>query len=75
MSYAVELLAEHSSWELALRSATTGSAVALGLGSSIGRVVPGFDADLLVLGADPRRDPAALRDVRAVYRHGTRVVG
>lgn len=75
MSYAVQTAAEHTSWESALRSATVGSAEAVGLGSSVGRLRPGFDADLVILGADPRRDSNALRDVRAVFRHGTRVVG
>ncbi len=75
MPAAVGVAAEHSSWESALRAATVGSAGALGLGSSVGRLRPGFDADLVILGADPRRDVNALRDVRAVFRHGIRVVG
>ncbi|RMB61769.1 metal-dependent hydrolase family protein [Tessaracoccus antarcticus] len=75
MSYAVQVAAEHTSLESALRAATSGSAQALRLGSSIGRLRPGYDADLVILGADPRREINALRDVRAVIRHGVRVVG
>jgi imidazolonepropionase-like amidohydrolase len=75
MSYAVVMAAEHSSLEFALRSATVGSAETVGRGSRVGRIRAGYDADMLVLPRDPRLDLTALREVRAVYRHGVRVVG
>ncbi|NOT08983.1 MAG: amidohydrolase family protein, partial [Gemmatimonadales bacterium] len=43
-----------------LRIATAGAADALGLGARRGRVVAGFDADLLLLDADPAGGVAAL---------------
>ncbi|HET7724258.1 MAG TPA: amidohydrolase family protein [Propionibacteriaceae bacterium] len=73
MPYTVAFAAEHSSVEVALRCATSGSAEAVGLGSRVGRIRAGYDADLLVLARDPRRDLAALHEVRAVYRKGVRI--
>jgi imidazolonepropionase-like amidohydrolase len=75
ITYTVVLAAEHSSLELALRAATVGSAETVGRGSQVGRIRAGYDADLLVLPRDPRRDLTALHEVRAVYRHGVCVVG
>lgn len=57
----------------ALRAATATAAEACGLATSKGRLRPGMDADLLVLGSDPVTDTSALRDVRAVFRAGHRV--
>ena len=54
----------------ALRAVTSVAARACGLVSRKGRLAPGFDADLLVVGGDPFADPAALLDVRAVYLGG-----
>jgi imidazolonepropionase-like amidohydrolase len=54
----------------ALRTVTSVAAAVCGLASRKGRLAPGFDADLVVVGGDPRTDPAALRDVRAVYLGG-----
>jgi imidazolonepropionase-like amidohydrolase len=52
-----------------LRSATSLPADRVG-DKDIGRIAPGTIADLVVLGADPEKDVAALRDVRAVYLNG-----
>jgi imidazolonepropionase-like amidohydrolase len=38
-----------------------------------GRLAPGMDADILAVAGDPLTDPAALLDVRAVFREGHRV--
>ncbi|HSK96385.1 MAG TPA: amidohydrolase family protein, partial [Euzebyales bacterium] len=54
----------------ALRTVTSVAAAACGLASRKGRLAPGFDADLVVVGGDPLTDPAALFDVRAVYLDG-----
>lgn len=54
----------------ALRAATSRSADALGLGGRKGALLPGADADLLVVGGDPTRDVAALHDVREVLVGG-----
>ncbi len=54
----------------ALRTVTSVAAGVCGLASRKGRLAPGFDADLLVVGGDPCTDPAALLDVRAVYVGG-----
>jgi imidazolonepropionase-like amidohydrolase len=54
----------------ALRTVTSVAAGVCGLASRKGRLAPGFDADMLVVGGDPFTDPAALHDVRAVYLGG-----
>jgi imidazolonepropionase-like amidohydrolase len=54
----------------ALAAATTTPARMLGLGDRIGKIAVGRDADLVLLGADPSADPAALRDVRLTIRAG-----
>jgi imidazolonepropionase-like amidohydrolase/ABC-type polysaccharide/polyol phosphate export permease len=50
--------------------AATGAAARRLKSGEIGRIAPGAFADLVVLGADPAKDIAALRDVRAVYFGG-----
>ncbi|TDD29192.1 amidohydrolase [Kribbella turkmenica] len=57
----------------ALRSATGLAAHACGVGQRKGRLIAGYDADILVLADDPTVDLSALHTVRAVYRLGTRV--
>ncbi|SDC73778.1 Imidazolonepropionase [Geodermatophilus telluris] len=57
----------------ALATATTSAAAACGVGGRKGRLARGYDADLLVVRGDPRRDPAALLEVDRVYRAGVRV--
>ncbi|WP_054047684.1 amidohydrolase family protein [Alloactinosynnema sp. L-07] len=59
----------------ALKAATVVAAEACGLSEVKGRLRAGMDADLVVVGRDPLADMSALRDVRAVYRAGHRVVG
>lgn len=54
----------------ALRSMTAGAAQVCGLGTSKGRIAPGYDADLLAVRGDPIADLAALTLVAAVYRQG-----
>lgn len=54
----------------ALAAATLQSARALGLDSAIGRISPGYEADLVVLGGDPIADISSCRRIRAVYRAG-----
>ncbi|MGB3444398.1 MAG: amidohydrolase family protein [Actinophytocola sp.] len=54
----------------ALRTVTSVAAGVCGLASRKGRLAPGFDADLVVVGGNPMADPGALRDVRAVYVGG-----
>ena len=53
-----------------LRAATSDAAAYFGLESRIGRVAPGQVADLVFLGADPLRDPAALKRPAAVLQGG-----
>lgn len=56
----------------AIKTATHGSATALGLADDIGTIQPGKRADLLVLdvGADPLADITALTRVWIVLKHG-----
>jgi imidazolonepropionase-like amidohydrolase len=58
---------------VALASATSVAADAIGLGGRKGLLRDGYDADLTVVGGDPVADIGALSDVRAVYIAGTRV--
>jgi len=53
-----------------LRSATSDSAAALGLGGETGRVKPGLAADLVAVRDDPTRDPATLLDPVFVMARG-----
>jgi imidazolonepropionase-like amidohydrolase len=54
----------------ALASATGLAASACGLAGRTGRLRPGLDADLLVVGGDPTSDITAVQDVRAVVSRG-----
>jgi imidazolonepropionase-like amidohydrolase len=56
----------------AIESATSLAAAACGLSHRKGRVMPGFDADLLAIEGDPLIDIEALLAVRAVFRAGVR---
>ncbi len=58
----------------ALRAATSSAAAALGLEREIGRVAPGFAADLLAVEGDPLADIGALSRVRLVLANGVRIV-
>ena len=56
----------------AIISATSAGATALGLGSSLGVVAAGYDADLIAVNGDPSRDIGALEHVVFVMRSGRR---
>lgn len=53
-----------------ITSATSVSAASLGLGSSIGRVAVGYEADLVAFDGDPRTDASAFERVSFVMKHG-----
>jgi imidazolonepropionase-like amidohydrolase len=53
-----------------LRAATSGNAELLHLGDRLGRVAPGFLADLIAVAGDPLADLSALRQVRLVMKGG-----
>ncbi len=54
-----------------LLAATRNAAEALGAGQRLGQIAPGFEADLLVLDADPLQDIRHTRDIPAVVLDGT----
>ncbi|WP_096394390.1 amidohydrolase family protein [Halorubrum trapanicum] len=58
--------------ERALEAATVNAADLLGL-DDVGRVEEGYQADLVVLNADPTEDVAAWQDPEAVFARGERV--
>jgi imidazolonepropionase-like amidohydrolase len=55
----------------AVLSATSLAAESLGIGSSLGRIAPGMEADLIAVEGNPAEDIAALRRVRFVMKCGT----
>jgi imidazolonepropionase-like amidohydrolase len=59
----------------ALRSATVGSAAALGREFEIGLLQPGYYADFVVYDQDPLQNLSALHFPKAVYKGGQRVAG
>jgi imidazolonepropionase-like amidohydrolase len=67
----IRLLAEFGLSNLdALRAATTTGAALVGRARELGRLSPGYAADALVVGGDPRADLAALDDVRLIVAGG-----
>ncbi|MGN9914697.1 metal-dependent hydrolase family protein [Phytohabitans sp. LJ34] len=54
----------------ALHAITGRAAEVLGLGDRKGKILPGYDADILAVDGDPLRDPAAIHRIRAVYVRG-----
>lgn len=67
----LELLVEYGmSPKQALDSATRTAAEVLGKGGELGRIAPGYAADLVVLGADPLVSPSAVREVVLVIKAG-----
>lgn len=59
--------------EAALGAATHVAAQVLGLGDQLGRLAPGYLADLVAFQADPLQDPSALRHPLLVVQNGRRV--
>jgi imidazolonepropionase-like amidohydrolase len=57
-------------WRAILASLTTAPAQRFGESARRGRIAPGLDADLVVLGADPALDVTAFADVRYTLRGG-----
>jgi imidazolonepropionase-like amidohydrolase len=57
----------------ALSTVTSKAAGACGLAHRKGRLLPGHDADILVVDGNPLTDPTALARVRAVYKNGVLV--
>ncbi|MFK4150249.1 amidohydrolase family protein [Streptomyces sp. NPDC004065] len=57
----------------ALIAMTSRAARLCGVEGRKGRITAGADADILVVDGDPVHDPAAVLDVRAVFRAGVRV--
>ena len=58
----------------AIRSATTTAAECLGLGHLIGRVAPGYAADLIAVAGDPAERIEALADLRLVLANGRTIL-
>ena len=54
----------------ALVAAQSRAAESLGLGDRIGRIAPGYEADIIALDGDPLRDSNAVRRVVLVMRGG-----
>ncbi len=54
-----------------LAALTTAPAARYGFSKHKGRLAPGMDADLVVLGGDPAEDMSAFTDVRYTIRNGT----
>ena len=55
----------------AITSATSLGAEAIGLGNHIGRIAPGYQADLIAVDGDPSKDITALRRVVFVMKGGS----
>ena len=58
----------------AMRSATTNAAVLLGVDDHTGRILEGFDADILILERNPLENIGAYEDVMLVMNNGRVVV-
>lgn len=58
----------------AIAICTSGSADAIGIGESVGRLAPGYTADLLAVRGDASEDIRALEQVRSVVKGGQRII-
>ncbi len=58
-----------------LTALTATAAQICGVGDRKGRLVAGYEADIVAVGGDPLADLVALLDVRGVWRAGAEVVG
>ncbi|SEQ28703.1 Amidohydrolase family protein [Solimonas aquatica] len=65
-----ELVAAGLTPQQALRSASSDAAEFLGLQAQLGRIAPGYIADLLLLDADPLTDIGNTRRIAAVIQNG-----
>lgn len=59
--------------EVILAAATVSNARALGIGDTHGQIAPGYEADLLLLAADPRQGMAAMNSIRVVWVGGRKL--
>ena len=73
MQFKLMVAAGMSSTE-AIISATSAAADAMGWGDSVGRLSPGFHADLIAVRNDPLQDITALQDVAFVMKSGAVVL-
>jgi imidazolonepropionase-like amidohydrolase len=62
-------------WKKILTSLTTAPAERFGYGAHKGRIAAGMDADLVILNADPAKDPTAFAQVRDTIRAGRVIWG
>jgi len=62
-------------WRQILASLTTAPAGRFGQGERKGRIAPGMEADLVLLGTDPAVDVTGFSDVRATVRGGRVIYG
>ena len=68
---ALELLVEDGWTPLeVIRMATSNGAELLGIADRVGRIAPGYAADLIVLRRDPSTDITALQDIELVFKDG-----
>lgn len=71
-AHEIELLVAYGmTTRQALRAATATAAAVLGRGADLGRIAPGFTADLAAFDGDPLADVAALRHPVLVLKEGT----
>jgi imidazolonepropionase-like amidohydrolase len=57
----------------AVVAGTAGAADSIGVGGASGRLLPGRQADVLIVRGDPTREITALWDVLDVYQAGLRI--